>query len=137
MSGSTLPVTLKEAVLGAKVKVPTAEGPVMLTIPKGSSSGKVLRLKGRGFTAKDGKRGDQLVTREIDVPAERPRAAEVRGRLGRRRQPARRPWRLAAGRMRDISPQSPEARRKRLASMRAAFGTEVEEKLKPKLTPGK
>src|SRR3954449_3705027 len=37
--------------------------------------------------------------------------------------------------MRDISPQSPEARRKRLASMRAAFGTEVEEKLKPKVTP--
>jgi membrane protein len=37
--------------------------------------------------------------------------------------------------MRDISPQSPEARRKRLASMRAAFGTEVEEKLKPRLTP--
>jgi len=36
--------------------------------------------------------------------------------------------------MRDISPQSPEARRKRLASMRAAFGTEVEEKLKPKQT---
>src|SRR3954466_6888385 len=37
--------------------------------------------------------------------------------------------------MRDASPQSPEARRKRLASMRAAFGTEVEEKLKPKMTP--
>src|SRR6478672_3208 len=37
--------------------------------------------------------------------------------------------------MRDVSPQSPEARRKRLASMRAAFGTEVEEKLKPRLTP--
>src|SRR6476620_4404796 len=36
--------------------------------------------------------------------------------------------------MRDISPQSPEARRKRLASMRAAFGTEVAEKLKPKVT---
>src|SRR3954468_21736755 len=36
--------------------------------------------------------------------------------------------------MRDISPQSPEARRKRLASMRAAFGTHVEEKLKPRLT---
>ncbi|HEV8406882.1 MAG TPA: DnaJ C-terminal domain-containing protein [Sphingomicrobium sp.] len=64
-----LPVTLKEAVLGAKVKVPTAEGAVMLTIPKGTSSGKVLRLKGRGFTAKDGKRGDQLVTVEIEVPA--------------------------------------------------------------------
>jgi DnaJ-class molecular chaperone len=64
-----LPVTLKEAVLGAKVKVPTPEGPVMLTIPKGTSSGKVLRLKGRGFTAKDGKRGDQLVTVEIELPA--------------------------------------------------------------------
>jgi DnaJ-class molecular chaperone len=65
-----LPVTLKEAVLGAKVRVPTPEGPVMLTIPKGTSSGKVLRLKGRGFTSKDGKRGDQLVTVEIDIPAQ-------------------------------------------------------------------
>lgn len=64
-----LPVTLKEAVLGAKVKVPTPDGPVMLTIPKGTTSGKVLRLKGRGFAAKDGKRGDQLVAVEIDVPA--------------------------------------------------------------------
>ena len=36
--------------------------------------------------------------------------------------------------MREVSPQSPESRRKRLASMRAAFGTEVEEKLKPRLT---
>jgi DnaJ-class molecular chaperone len=65
-----LPVTLKEAVLGAKVKVPTPDGPVMLTIPKGTTSGKVLRLKGRGFAAKDGKRGDQLVAVEIDVPAD-------------------------------------------------------------------
>ena len=68
----TLPVTLKEAVLGAKVKVPTPEGPVMLSIPKGTTSGKVLRLKGRGFTGRDGKRGDQLVTVEIDVPASDP-----------------------------------------------------------------
>jgi DnaJ-class molecular chaperone len=64
----TLPVTLKEAVLGAKVKVPTAEGPVMLTIPKGTTSGKVLRLKGRGFSARGGARGDQLVTIAVDVP---------------------------------------------------------------------
>ncbi len=64
-----LPVTLKEAVLGAKVKVPTPEGPVMMTIPKGSSSGRVLRLKGRGFTGKNGTRGDELVTIEVDVPA--------------------------------------------------------------------
>jgi DnaJ-class molecular chaperone len=68
----TLPVTLKEAVLGAKVKVPTPEGPVMLSIPKGTTSGKVLRLKGRGFTGRDGKRGDQLVTAEIDVPSSDP-----------------------------------------------------------------
>jgi DnaJ-class molecular chaperone len=65
-----LPVTLKEAVVGAKVKVPTPEGPVMLTIPKGTTSGKVLRLKGRGFMGRDGKRGDQLVTVEVDVPSD-------------------------------------------------------------------
>ena len=64
-----LPVTLKEAVLGAKVKAPTPEGPVMLTVPKGSSSGKVLRLKGKGFTDKAGRRGDQLVTLNVDIPA--------------------------------------------------------------------
>ena len=71
-----LPVTLKEAVLGAKVKVPTAEGTVMLTIPKGTTSGKVLRLKERGFTARDGKRGDLLVSIEIDVPASDPQLQE-------------------------------------------------------------
>ena len=65
-----LPVTLREAVGGAKVKVPTPEGAVMLTIPKGTSSGKVLRLKGRGFVAKDGRRGDQLVTVAIDIPSD-------------------------------------------------------------------
>ena len=90
-----LPVTLEEAVLGAKVKVPTPEGPVMLTIPKGTTSGKVLRLKGRGFTVKDGKRGDQLVAIEIEVPPERRRAPAVRRKLGRRRQPPREPRRLA------------------------------------------
>lgn len=64
-----LPVSLKEAVLGAKVKVPTPDGPVMLSVPKGASSGKVLRIKGRGFTARDGSRGDLLVTLMIDLPA--------------------------------------------------------------------
>jgi len=64
-----LPVTLKEAVLGAKVKVPTPEGPVMMTIPKGSTSGRVLRIKGRGFTSKSGARGDELVTLEVDLPS--------------------------------------------------------------------
>ncbi len=64
-----LPVSLKEAVLGAKVKVPTPEGAVMLTVPKGSTSGKLLRLKGRGFTAKSGTRGDQVVQLVVDLPA--------------------------------------------------------------------
>ena len=65
-----LPVTLKEAVLGGKVKVPTPEGPVMLTIPKGSTSGKLLRIKGRGFSGKDGHRGDMMVQLAVDVPAD-------------------------------------------------------------------
>jgi DnaJ-class molecular chaperone len=63
-----LPVTLAEAVLGSKVKVPTPDGAVILTVPKGSSSGKVLRIKGRGFTDKNGKRGDQLVNLEVALP---------------------------------------------------------------------
>ena len=70
-----LPVSLKEAVLGAKVKVPTVEGPVMLNVPAASSSGRVLRLKGRGFHRKDGGRGDQLVTLLVDLPAEDPALA--------------------------------------------------------------
>ncbi len=63
-----LPITLDEAVNGAKVKVPTAEGAVMLTVAPGSSSGKTLRLKEKGFSRKDGSRGDQLITLEIDLP---------------------------------------------------------------------
>ncbi|MGF7150502.1 DnaJ-class molecular chaperone [Sphingomonas zeicaulis] len=65
-----LPVTLDEAVLGGPVKVPTVDGAVMLNIPRGSSSGKVLRLKGKGFHTKEGGRGDQLVTLQIDLPKE-------------------------------------------------------------------
>ncbi len=65
-----LPVTLDEVVKGAKVKVPTVDGPVMLSIPAGSSSGKVMRLKGKGFSRKGGERGDQLVTLMVDLPAD-------------------------------------------------------------------
>lgn len=67
-----LPITLDEAVKGGKVKVPTVDGPVMLGVTAGASSGKTLRLRGRGFTGKDGQRGDQLVTLQIDVPADDP-----------------------------------------------------------------
>lgn len=64
-----LPVSLDEAVLGAKVEVPTIDGKVALTVPKGASSGRVLRLRGRGV--KRGERqGDQLVTLRIVLPPE-------------------------------------------------------------------
>lgn len=61
------PVALYDAVLGGKVAVRTPEGTVMMTIPKGSSSGKMLRLKGRGAFA-DGKRGDLLAKLMIMLP---------------------------------------------------------------------
>lgn len=65
-----LPVTLREAVLGGPVRVPTPDGPVMLTVPKGSTSGKVLRLGGRGFHKKGGTRGNLLVTLIVDLPSD-------------------------------------------------------------------
>jgi DnaJ-class molecular chaperone len=65
-----LPVSLAEAVLGAQVRVPTVDKPVMLTVAKGSSSGRTLRLKGKGFHKKGGERGDQLVTLMVQVPAD-------------------------------------------------------------------
>lgn len=65
-----LPITLAEAVKGGKVKVPTVDGAVMLNVPAGSSSGRTLRLKGKGFHKKTGERGDQRVTLMVDVPAD-------------------------------------------------------------------
>jgi DnaJ-class molecular chaperone len=64
-----LPVTLDEAVLGAKVEVPTVSGPVTLTIPKGSNTGTTLRLKGRGILdARTKARGDQYVRLKVVLP---------------------------------------------------------------------
>ncbi len=63
-----LPVSLDEAVRGAKLRVPTADGAVMLTLTPGTSSGKTLRLTGKGMPRKDGTRGDQLVTIEVQLP---------------------------------------------------------------------
>ena len=71
-----LPISLKEAVEGAKIKVPTVDGPVMLSIPAGSSSGKTLRLKNKGFHGKSGVRGNQLVTLMIVVPEKDEKLAE-------------------------------------------------------------
>ncbi len=64
-----LPITLYEAVLGAKVRVPTLDKPLELTIPAGTSSGRTFRLKGKGFPAKEG-RGDLLATVRIMLPEE-------------------------------------------------------------------
>ena len=78
-----LPVSIDEAALGGKVRVPTVDGPVMLSVPKGSSSGKVLRLKGKGFSGKNGERGDQLVTLMVEVPDDPDLAAFLEGWSGR------------------------------------------------------
>jgi len=61
-------VTLDEAVLGAKVRVPTLDGPVTLTVPAKSSGGRALRLKGKGLPRAGGGRGDLLVTLRIVLP---------------------------------------------------------------------
>ncbi|MGB7408113.1 MAG: DnaJ C-terminal domain-containing protein [Pontixanthobacter sp.] len=71
-----LPITLDEAVRGAKVKVPTVDGPVMMTLKPGTDGGTILRLKGKGFTKKSGGRGDQLVTLEIALPKDLPDLAK-------------------------------------------------------------
>ncbi len=64
-----LPVALYEAVLGAKVEVPTIDGRVSLTVPKGASSGQVLRLRGKGVrNSQTGNTGDQLVKLNVVLP---------------------------------------------------------------------
>ena len=61
---SELAVALDEAVLGAKVEVPTISGRVMVTVPKGASSGQTLRLKGKGIKGT----GDHLIRLKIVMP---------------------------------------------------------------------
>ena len=63
-----LPISLKEAVLGTKIKVPTPSGTVTVAVPKWSSTGRVLRLKGRGVPRPDGSKGDQYVTLRLVLP---------------------------------------------------------------------
>lgn len=70
-----LPISLKEAIAGAKVKVPTIDGAVMLSVPASAQSGTTMRIKGRGFAKKGGtnapdSRGDQLVTLHIRLPSD-------------------------------------------------------------------
>jgi DnaJ-class molecular chaperone len=63
-----LPVTLYEAVLGDKVRVPTLGGAVELSIPKNTSSGRTFRLKGKGLPKPGGGAGDLFVTARIVLP---------------------------------------------------------------------
>ena len=66
-----LPITLYEAVLGAKVRTPTLSGEVEIAIPPGTSSGRVLRLRGKGLPASgESPAGDLLATLRIAMPAE-------------------------------------------------------------------
>jgi len=68
-----LPVSLPEAVLGGRIEAPTPAGPVAVAVPRGSNTGTVLRLKGRGVPRPDGSRGDAYATLRIVLP-ERPDA---------------------------------------------------------------
>ncbi|OUR79871.1 hypothetical protein A9Q83_02680 [Alphaproteobacteria bacterium 46_93_T64] len=66
-----LPISLSEAVLGAKVQVPTVDGTVNLKVPAGSNTGSTLRLKGKGIGKKEAKdRGDQFVKLKVVLPDE-------------------------------------------------------------------
>lgn len=72
-----LPISLKVAINGGKVKVPTVDGAVMLTVPPKTNSGTTMRIKGRGFTTKNGDRGDQLVSLMIHLPTDASELAKL------------------------------------------------------------
>jgi DnaJ-class molecular chaperone len=63
-----VPVSLREAVLGARIQIPTPTGPVMVTVPKGSNTGRILRLKGKGVPRPDGTRGDLHAVLKVVLP---------------------------------------------------------------------
>lgn len=66
-----LPISLTEAVLGGRIAVPTPDGPVTVTIPKWSSTGRTLRLKGRGVPRGGDQRGDEYLTLQIMLTKKR------------------------------------------------------------------
>ncbi len=65
-----LPVSIPDAVLGGKVQADTPDGPVTLSVPKGSNSGAMLRLKGRGLADAQGRRGDLMARLVLTLPDE-------------------------------------------------------------------
>lgn len=64
------PVSLRDAVLGGRVSVPTPSGPVAMTVPKWSNAGAVLRLRGKGMARAGAVSGDEYVTLRLTLPAE-------------------------------------------------------------------
>ncbi len=77
-----LPVPLATAVLGGKARLTTLEGAVDAAIAPGTSSGKLLRLRGKGWTRRDGTRGDLYARVMVEVPADDPALADfLRGRV--------------------------------------------------------
>ncbi|MDL2324381.1 molecular chaperone DnaJ [Ruminococcaceae bacterium OttesenSCG-928-A16] len=71
----TVPLTYSQAVLGAKVTVPTIDGKVEYTVPEGTQSGRVFRLKNKGIPYVNGRgRGDQYVTVNVEIPKKLTRA---------------------------------------------------------------
>lgn len=83
-----LPVTPAEAVLGGRVKVPTLARPVMVTVPPGSDTGTVLRLKGKGIHPKGGTAGDEIVTLKVVLGPDARPDGELAAWLRRRRDEA-------------------------------------------------
>jgi molecular chaperone DnaJ len=65
----TVPVSFTELTLGGTVAVPTLDGKVSLKVPPGTSSGRVLRVRGKGISKRDGSQGDLLVTLQAAVPS--------------------------------------------------------------------
>jgi DnaJ-class molecular chaperone len=63
-----LPISLSEAVLGGRIRVPTPTGDVTMTVPKGSNTGTTLRLKGKGAPNRSGGHGDQFVKLKVVLP---------------------------------------------------------------------
>ena len=66
--GTTVDITPWEAALGAKVTVPTIDGRINLTVPAGTQSGQILRVRGKGMPVASGRYGDLLVNLRIVVP---------------------------------------------------------------------
>ena len=66
----TIPVSFSELALGSTLSVPTLDGKVGVKVPKGTSDGRILRVRGRGVPKRSGGNGDLLVTVKVAVPSD-------------------------------------------------------------------